>query len=279
MVYVYHNRIDATGDKKESEGRVFEAVEESLKELLKIIKKLTAANVSNILLTADHGFIYQNRVLDDSDFAVSAPEAETTILSSRRFIIGRNFYPDDTCRVFTAAETGLVGNYEVALPKSINRLRLKGSGSRFVHGGASLQETILPVVKINKKRSSDISLVEIDVLQGGNAIITSGQFTVVFYQRQAVTDKIQPRALKTAVYSQEGALISDSHDLVFDTTSENSIDRELQTRFILSKSADNLNDQEVVLRLEERIDDTSHFREYKSYKYRLRRSFETDFDF
>ncbi|MCK4379194.1 MAG: BREX-1 system phosphatase PglZ type A, partial [Deltaproteobacteria bacterium] len=34
VIYVYHNRIDATGDKKESEGRVFAAVEEALQELL-----------------------------------------------------------------------------------------------------------------------------------------------------------------------------------------------------------------------------------------------------
>jgi hypothetical protein len=45
---------------------------------------------------------------------------------------------------------------EVQIPKSINRLRLKGSGSRFVHGGASLQEVVIPVLKINKKRQSDV---------------------------------------------------------------------------------------------------------------------------
>jgi hypothetical protein len=35
VIYVYHNRIDATGDKRESEERVFEAVEETLQELIR----------------------------------------------------------------------------------------------------------------------------------------------------------------------------------------------------------------------------------------------------
>ena len=278
-VYVYHNQIDATGDKKGSEGRVFAAVEETLQELLKIIKKLATANVSNILLTADHGFIYQNQVLDESDFAVCVPEAEETTLQSRRFVLGRNFYPNDTCKIFTANQAGLSGDIDIALPKSINRLRLKGAGSRFVHGGVSLQEIILPVVKINKKRASDVSLIEVDILQGANTIITSGQIAVVFYQRQAVTDKIQARTLKAGIFDLQGNLISDSHELVFDSSSENTRDREVQIRFILSKKADNLNEQEVILRLDESITDTSHFSEYKSVTYKIRRSFETDFDF
>ena len=60
VVYIFHNRIDFIGDKKDSEERVFEAVEETLEVLMTIIKKLTAANATNLLVTADHGFIYQN---------------------------------------------------------------------------------------------------------------------------------------------------------------------------------------------------------------------------
>jgi len=278
VVYIYHNRIDAAGDKIESEGRVFAAVEETLPELVKIIKKLTAANLSNVLLTGDHGFIYQNQVLDESEFTVEPPAAETITLRSRRFVLGQKFYASNSCKIFTASRAGLAGNDEIALPKSISRLRLPGSGSRFVHGGASLQEIVLPLIMINKRRASDVSLVEVEILQGANTIITSGQIAVVFYQHQAVTDKIQSRTLRAAIYSRDGELISDRHELVFDSLSENSRDREFKVRFILSKKADTLNDQEVVLKLDENIAETSHYKEYKSTIYKIRRSFETDFD-
>ena len=68
VVYVYHNLIDKTGDTRDTEERVFSAAEDTLQELIRIIKKLTNANASNMLVTADHGFIYQNRVLEESDF-------------------------------------------------------------------------------------------------------------------------------------------------------------------------------------------------------------------
>ena len=82
------------------------------------------------------------------------------------------------------------------MPKSINRLRLKGAGSRFVHGGASLQEVVIPVLKVNKKRESDVTNVEVEILRGSSSVITSGQLAVVLYQTEPVTDKVQPRVLR-----------------------------------------------------------------------------------
>ena len=168
---------------------------------------------------------------------------------------------------------------EIQIPKSINRLRLKGSGSRYVHGGASLQEIVLPVITINKKMQSNISMVDVDILKGSSSIITSGQLSVSFYQVQPVDDKIQPRKLKAGIYTQSGELVSDSHEILFNIKSENPRDREIQKRFVLAKNADNANNQEVILKLEEGLPGTSHHKEYKTIRYILRRSFTSDFDF
>ena len=148
-----------------------------------------------------------------------------------------------------------------------------------MHGGASLQEVVIPVIKINKKRQSDVSAVEIDILRGASSVITSGQLAITLYQVGPVTDKIQPRMLRAGIYSEAGELISDSHDLVFDFSSENPRERELQLRFVLSRKADEANGQEVTLRLEEKHVGTSHYKEYKSLRYLMRRSFTSDFDF
>ena len=48
---------------------------------------------------------------------------------------------------------------------------------------------------------------------------------------------------------------------------------------MLTRQADGANGQEVILRLDERVPDTSHYREYKSARYVLRRSFTSDFEF
>lgn len=279
VIYIYHNRIDAVGDKKDSEERVFEAVEKTFEDLIDIVKKLANANANNMIITADHGFIYQNRPIDDSDFSVAEPEGDEILHRDRRFILGKGLHASAGLKSFTSEQVGLSGAMEIQIPKSINRLRLKGSGSRYVHGGASLQEIVLPVIKINKKRQSNISIVDVDILKGSSSVITSGQLSVSFYQVQPVDDKIQPRKLRVGIYTQSGEIVSDFHEIIFNIKSENPRDREIQKRFILAKNAEQANNQEVILKLEEKFTGTSHYKEYKSIRYMLRRSFTSDFDF
>ncbi|MCP5275507.1 MAG: BREX-1 system phosphatase PglZ type A [Burkholderiales bacterium] len=279
VLYVYHNRIDHTGDKMHSEGQTFEAAEQTLNDIVLLIKKLTAANASNILVTADHGFIYQNNELDESDYLSVDAKGDNVLYRDRRFVLGKNLAESNSLHKFTPEQLDLAGKVEVQIPKSINRLRLKGSGSRFVHGGASLQEVVIPVLKINKKRQSDVTAVEVDILRGASSVITSGQLAVTMYQAEPVTDKIQPRVLRAGIYTEGNVLISDIHDLTFDLCSDNPRERELQVRFVLTRKADEANGQEVVLKLEEKYRDTSHPRLYKSLRYLMRRSFTSDFDF
>lgn len=279
VVYIYHNRIDAMGDKKESEDRVFEAVDNTLEDLIKIIKKSTGANWTNIIVTADHGFIYQNRELDDSDYTSAEPTGTNILFQDRRFVLGKGLIEHSGLKKFTAQELGLGGDMEVQIPKSINRMRRKGSGSRYVHGGASLQEIVVPVISINKKKKSDLSAVEVEILRSGSSVISSGQVSVAFYQVNPVADKIQPRILKAGIYTKAGELISDQHDLLFDFTSENAREREIQVRFLLTRKADEVNGQEVAIKLREQIVDTTRYEDYKVAWYRMQRSFTTDFDF
>ncbi|MDA3971824.1 MAG: BREX-1 system phosphatase PglZ type A [Desulfobulbaceae bacterium] len=279
VVYVYHNRIDATGDKKQSEEQVFEAVEETLQELIKVIKKLAAANATNMLITSDHGFIYQNKVLADSDFTSAEPQGEEILHRDRRFIVGKGLQQHPSLRYFTAEQLGLGGDVEIQISKSINRMRLKGSGSRYVHGGASLQEVVLPVLRVNKKRQSDVSSVEVDILRSGSTVISSSQLSVAFYQIDPVTGKRQSRTLRAGIYTKDDELISDSHELIFDFTSEKPREREIQVRFLLTRKADDVNGQTVTLRLEEKLVGTAKYKDYKSVSYTMQRSFTTDFDF
>lgn len=138
---------------------------------------------------------------------------------------------------------------------------------------------VVPVVKISKARQSDTSQVDVDILASANQNITSSQLAVRFYQKEPVTEKARARQLRAAIYTLAGELLSDSHELVFDFASEDPRQRELAVRFLLSRRADDFNNKEVVLKLEERHGDTSHYQDYRSVRYMLRRSFANDFDF
>ena len=136
VLYVYHDRIDATGDKARTERQVFEAANDALRELVDLIKRLTNANATNILVTADHGFLYQDTALADASYLSTKPQGDELVVTNRRYVLGRGLKDDPAFRKFEPEQLGLSSDLEVQIPKSIHRLKLPGAGSRFVHGGA-----------------------------------------------------------------------------------------------------------------------------------------------
>lgn len=277
VVYIYHNTIDATGDDLASEGKTFEAVENAITEIIGMLKRLTGYNVTNIIVTADHGFIYQNRELPNDEFLSGEPAGADIAKVNRRFVIGKNLSPVDGLQKYNLETLELQGNCEVQIVKSINRLRVKGSGSRYVHGGATLQEIVVPVLKINKKREGDLSYVDVDIISGMQ-VITSGQMAVRFYQQQPVEGKLLPRKLEVALYSQDDKLISDKHELLFDLTGKEPRDREITCGLVLTRDAEKYNGQEIVLKLRELESGTTYYKDYLTRKYQLRRQL-VDLDF
>lgn len=279
VVYLYHNRIDVVGDKLATEERVFEAAEDAIEDLTKLVRKLTSANFSNILITADHGFLYQHRELHEADFSVADPTGDEILFRNRRFMIGRGLNETDGMQKFAPESLGLAGDLDILIPNSINRLRVKGAGSRFVHGGATLQEVVIPVLRVGKRREEDVGKVEVQIVVTGRSLISSGQTAVTLYQVQPVSEKQQQRLLRAGIYAEDGTLISDEHMLTFDYTSDNTREREMPLKFLLSRAADRFNNQDVFLKLQEQRGKTSHFDDYTSHRFQLRRGIATDFDF
>ena len=86
VIYVYQNIIDKRGHTRDTERKAFEATEEAMEEIVKLVRKLTSANATNVVITADHGFIYQDEV-EDSDFN-SMEITGTETAADRRFVVG-----------------------------------------------------------------------------------------------------------------------------------------------------------------------------------------------
>ena len=279
VIYLYHDRIDATGDSKKTECNVFEAVENSIEELIKLVKKIGKSGSVNIFITSDHGFIYQNRIIEESDYLSVRPEAGEIFHSDRRFIIGKNFKDSQSFKKFNASELNLKGDFEVLFPKSINRLRKSGSGSKFVHGGISLQEIIVPVLKVTKSKLKDSNPVGITIITGVSQNITTSQISIKLYQESPIDSKNISRTLLIGLFSKDKKLISNQLEIVFDSNSENTRDREQTIKLFLTKSADEYNNQEVTLNLDEYYKNTSHIQTYKSTQFIIKRTFTNDFDF
>ncbi|MBH0009575.1 BREX-1 system phosphatase PglZ type A [Salinibacterium sp. SWN1162] len=277
VLYVYHDTIDATGDKAVSEHRTFKAASDAIDEIIDIVKKLASANATNIFVTADHGFLYQESRLAPQFNLTVKPQGDKLVVENRRYVLGRGLKQNNAFRLFTPEQVGLSSDLEVQIPNSICRIVKPGAGFQFVHGGASLQEIVVPVISINKGRSDTVELVNVDIHPESDKI-TTGQIVVKLYQQSAVTDQRTARKLRAGLYFGE-QLISNESELLFDAESTEGRDRFQSVRLLLSKEADAANNHSVEFRLSEPIGETGEWKKYKSVPYTLKRSFTTDFDF
>jgi uncharacterized protein (TIGR02687 family) len=276
VIYIFHNVIDKTGDAPGTEGKTFDAVEQAFDELDLIIKKVANINGSNMLLTADHGFLFQQ---DDvaADDATTLPVAREWTFRNRRFSFGRGIPAAAKVKVFDSAALGVSGDWSAAFPLSLGRFPLQGSGMRYVHGGISLQEVVIPVVKIHKARTDDTGRVEVELLRVP-AKITTGQLSIALFQDRPALDKVLPRTLRVGVFAKDGTSLSEIKTMTFDSKETEARQRETTMLIVLSPAADAFNNRDVDLRLEEMVPGTTQIVTYKTHSLKLQKPFTTDFE-
>ncbi len=276
VIYIFHNVIDKTGDAAGTEAKTFDAVEQAFAELDQIIKKVANINGSNMLLTADHGFLFQQ---DDvaKDDATALPAAGEWTFKNRRFALGRDISPNAKVKIFDSTALGLAGDWSAAFPLSLGRFPLQGSGMRYVHGGISLQEVVVPVVKIHKARADDTGKVEIELLRVP-AKITTGQLSIALFQDRPAQGKVLPRTLRVGIFAKDGTSLSEIKTQTFDSKEQEARQRETTLLLVLSAAADSFNNRDVDLRLEETVSGTNQIVTYKTHSLKLQKPFTSDFD-
>ena len=276
LVYIFHNCIDKVGDTAATEAKTTAAVEAAFEELLQILRKIANANASNMLLTADHGFLFQQSEVHEGD-DLPLPTAAEWQYKNRRFAVGSGIAADTSVKIFTAGELGLAGDWSAAFPLVLGRFPLKGSGKRYVHGGVSLQEVIVPVLRIHKARSDDTERVEVELLRIPSKI-TTGQLSLALYQNRPVADKTLPRTLQIGLFAKDGTTLSEVRTLTFDSADSEPRQREKSLVLTLSRAADDFNNQDAEIRLEETVPGTSQQAVYKSHRIKIQKPFAGDFD-
>lgn len=276
VIYIYHNQIDATGDDAISEDKVFEAVASSFETIKKIVKQIANLNGTNIFLTSDHGFIYTNKVTQESEFC----KIDTTFMEAskvnRRFIIGKNLENSPCTQKFSSNALGLSGDNEFLITKSINKIRKQGGGNRFVHGGASLQEIIIPLLEIKYQRKNVVGEVEVNIMP--IATVTTNSINVSLYQEQPIDDKIKPITLIVGFFGEDGVELSDKHKVSFDSSDSENRNRERKIKFSFKEIANRYNNGFIKLVMKKELQNSSEEPIYKTYDVKLQLSFFNDFD-
>lgn len=251
VVYIYHNKIDATGDDKTSEDDAFEAVAGAYSDIENIIRKIAQFNGNNVLITADHGFYFQQTKLAESDFIDSSAYGRVEQVK-RRVVFGRDLITDENVIRFTAPQLGIESEYDFLFPVGRRNFRLAGAGSRFVHGGLSLQEVAIPVIKFTKKRSTDTEPVGITIIQRSSNLITSNNPVFDLMQTKPVGDRVREREVIVGIYAADDTLLSDEQTHLFDLQGSDARQLIKTVRFVMRGNISKYNNTPVALIVRDR---------------------------
>jgi uncharacterized protein (TIGR02687 family) len=226
LIYVYHDRIDMIGDKQASETKTFEAAAQTVQELSQVIGFIiNGLNGSTVLVTADHGFMYQESALHESDKSTLDEKPDGTIVAKKRYLIGRDL--GETTKAWSGntrvtAGTTAEGSLDFWVPKGASRFHFAG-GARFVHGSAMPQEVVVPVITVGVSEAdhAKTKYVSVSLLGAVNKVVTNTQ-RFEFIQTDAVSDRVLARSVLVSLRdAQDGDKpISDVQSITFDSTSQ-----------------------------------------------------------
>jgi uncharacterized protein (TIGR02687 family) len=239
VVYIYHDMIDTTGETRASESRAFHAVSDAVDHITSVITFIIDyLNGTYVLVTADHGFLFTETAPGDPDKSRQDFIPAGVIKTKKRYIVGRNLGETDSALTGSIAVTaGADTDMQFRIPRGVNLFHFSG-GTLFVHGGATLQEIVVPVVIVKQvkgklKKDTRTKKVAVSVL-GSSHRITTHQHRFELIQTEPVSDRVKPITLKIAVYEADSP-VTNIEKLTFDSVSNKMDDRRQWVSLVLEK--------------------------------------------
>ena len=243
VIYVYHNRIDATGEASKTENSVFQAADQTIDELFRLVKRLSkSGNIYRFLITADHGFLYTRKALDPTD-KLDTVEAGKTWMTDRRFLLTDQ--PVDREGIYSIPLGKILVNEDtrsIVLAKGMSVFKCHG-GMNYVHGGSSPQELLVPCLFISTRKglvdTEDVGLALINDIRK----ITAFHVKFSFYQEQVISDVVKPVTYRIRFETGSGEIISNEVLYRAESKAATPGDRIVVLSFDLQKKNYDLNDR------------------------------------
>ena len=190
VVYIYHDAIDVAGHQ---ESDVFTACDEAIAELKNCVRIIVNEwNGTNVIIASDHGFLYTERPLGEDAKVGASIESDRIAEIGRRYVIAKKGAQSESLTPVKFLWDD--ANYDAFAPRGNVRIKTKGAGIKFVHGGVSLQEMVVPIIEYHYLRNQnkeyqknkskyDVKPVEIELLSS-NRKICNMIFSLNFYQKE-----------------------------------------------------------------------------------------------
>jgi uncharacterized protein (TIGR02687 family) len=233
-ILFYHNTVDEVGDNAKSEDDVFEACEKAIDELYNLVKNIrNVFNISNVIITSDHGFLYQTSDLEKLDKLEKL--SIDSIAINRRFILSKENANVNYVHKFSLS---YINNpdYFVYIPKGNLRFKIQGGGSKYVHGGLTPQEVIIPLINYHFiKDSEKPKNVDIELLNPKRKI-TNNKWKLSFFQKEPISERRLPSSFKVYIEDKDGNIISELIDITANLKDADNSKRIINSSILLKGS-------------------------------------------
>ena len=236
LVYIFHDVIDKTGHDGNAK-QVTQACREAITELSTMIPKIHASyNVTEVYVTSDHGFLFNDIVFAEKD--KHKITEETLERSSRYYLTNSDKEVNGIIKFPLGEVSGMVngGDVFVAVPQGTNRLAAPSGGYMFTHGGASMQEIIIPIITSRQERADNKQPVGVMVLDRKLSMQAS-RLRFKLLQTEAVSMDMKERIVRVALYYNDEA-VTPIKNIVLDKTDPSLDNRKIQVDLTLNRNVD-----------------------------------------
>lgn len=201
LVYVMHNTIDEKSHAATAKD-VVESCRTAINELEMLVHKIHESyNVTEVYITSDHGFLFNDQEFEEKDKHKVTEEA---LEKSTRYYLTQSEDAITGIVKFPLSEVSGMQeeNVFVAVPEGTNRLQAPAGGYRFTHGGSSLQELLIPVIISRQERENTKTPVGVIVLDR-NLSMQASRLRFKLLQTEAVSMETKARRVTVALYHND----------------------------------------------------------------------------
>ena len=236
LVYIFHDVIDKTGHDGNAK-QIVNSCREAINDLKNMIPKIHASyNVTEVYITSDHGFLFNDIIFADKD---KHKIEEDCLERSTRYYLTKS--KDEVSGVvkFPLSEVSGMVNVEdvmVAVPMGTNRFAAPSGGYMFTHGGAALQELIIPVITSRQERDDNKQPVGVMILDRRLSMQAS-RLRFKMLQTEAVSMDMKERQIRVALYHND-VPVTPVKDIILDKTDLSLDNRKIQVDLTLNRNVD-----------------------------------------
>lgn len=236
LVYIFHDVIDKHGHNGTSKEIVTNC-RNAIKELADMIPKIHASyNVTEVYVTSDHGFLFNDIQFAEKD--KHKINEECLERSTRYYLTNSEKEEPGVIKFRLDTVSGMLNasNVMVAVPQGTNRFAAPSGGYMFTHGGAALQEIVIPVIVSRQERTDSKQPVGVMVLDRKLSMQAS-RLRFKLLQTEAVSMDMKERLIKVALFYNDTP-VTPIKDVLLDKTDASLDNRKYLIDLTLNRNVD-----------------------------------------